>query len=565
MCVCVCVVAWSHLITCSTAVSVSAPSHTLQYREYASEIIAVTQINAQQVYETYSSMSSQMTSSVQLAGGLMNWPNVLFPDFGVMMGNQIIDQTGTSLVTLIPFIEELPLEQQHAILKNNRQVYEDYVTGQNETWIKNSLNYYRTGGQEFVVTPSTPPFIAKWNDVKTQAPIADSYAPIAQVAPFTSEEAAKLLNVDAMGIPSVAPVLQELKMKANNEEEEAHHAFFKPNAKMYESTEDDIEVDNDELSVEEGLLAVPVYDRLLGQSGKKASIVGAIVAVLPWRSLFIADIDVSDGEMDGIYLVVRNSCDEMEDDDEEDLTSLIEDEASTATVEGEDDEQVQQEEEAAVTAKRPTRANPAAAMRARKLASALLTYQVEDGEIVFRGYGDFHDEAYSIHEIEANLTMTMLVPKDESDDVVDANEKCYYKLHLYPSDEFAKNHLSKRPVTFTIAVVVIFAGISTVFMIYDLMVEGRQAKLMSLAVRSGEIVNSLFPAAVRERLMINDKNGPKKSKYGTNDHTERDEQLAGMTAVFQAVGMVPGGKTGLLTDSTPIADLFPKSTVLFGT
>ena len=141
----------------------------------------MTQINAQHVYETYSSMSSQMTSSVQLAGEVLNWPNVLFPDFGAMMGNQIIDQTGTRLVTLIPFIQELPLGQQHAILKNNRDLYEDYVTGQNETWIKNSLNYYRTGSQDeddpssLVVTPSTPPFIAKWNDVKTQAPIADSF------------------------------------------------------------------------------------------------------------------------------------------------------------------------------------------------------------------------------------------------------------------------------------------------------------------------------------------------------------------------------------------------------
>ena len=130
-----------------------------QYREFASEIVAVTQINAQHVYETYASMSSQMTSSVQLAGDLMNWPQVLFPDFGAMMGNQIIDQTGTSAVTLIPFIQESP-DDQHVLLKTNRHLYEEYVTDHHESWISNSLNYYsfaENSADSPAVPPRTPP------------------------------------------------------------------------------------------------------------------------------------------------------------------------------------------------------------------------------------------------------------------------------------------------------------------------------------------------------------------------------------------------------------------------
>ena len=508
-----------------------------------------------------------MTSSVQLAGDLMNWPQVLFPDFGAMMGNQIIDQTGTSAVTLIPFIQESS-DDQHVLLKTNRHLYEEYVTDHHESWISNSLNYYsfaENSADSPAVPPRTPPpFITEWNDETAQAPVSKMYAPIAQMAPFTSASV-NLLNADALGMPSVGPMLEELKAMVDHEVG-YHHAFLKSNANINPKADvgaDEEESDVDGSNPDDGVLAVPIYDRLLGQSSPSSStdehprIVGAIVAELPWSSLFLADLDTEDGKMDGIYLVVRNSC--LHNQEEDNLVG----QPTSATASGVGSQQDEDEDEAPITA-----AAASAAWQSRRKQEAVLTYQIENSEIVFRGYGDFHDAAYGIHEIAANLTISILAPKSEGEESSEndggaANDQCFYTLHLYPSDDFAKNNLTSRPTTFTIAVVVIFVGISTVFIIYDLMVEGRQAKLMSLAVRSGEIVNSLFPAAVRDRLMVNKKGGAKSSGHN-KEYNERDEQLAGMTAVFQAVGITPGGNTGLLTDSTPIADLFPKSTVLFG-
>ena len=95
---------------------------------------------------------------------------------------------------------------------------------------------------------------------------------------------------------------------------------------------------------------------------------------------------------------------------------------------------------------------------------------------------------------------------------------------------------------YTLAVAFVFLFAISVFFMYDFFVERRQTKVMLTATQSSAIVNSLFPANVRDRLM---------EEQNIN---EKDKKSM---AVFQALGHES------LPHSRPIADLFPEATVMF--
>jgi hypothetical protein len=122
------------------------------------------------------------------------------------------------------------------------------------------------------------------------------------------------------------------------------------------------------------------------------------------------------------------------------------------------------------------------------------------------------------------------------------NDTCPHFIRLYPSEIMESDYRTRDPVLFAVCAVLIFAFTSTVFLVYDRLVEKRQRTVMTTAVSTSAIVSSLFPSSVRQRLF--------EAGNGTSA-TERPHQ---------------GGDIISFGDklvSRPIADLYPSATVMF--
>ena len=98
----------------------------------------------------------------------------------------------------------------------------------------------------------------------------------------------------------------------------------------------------------------------------------------------------------------------------------------------------------------------------------------------FLGRGDLHDSKYdyledsTVLEARSRSELYTGVPVDKT--------YCPYNIRVFPSKDREDDFVTSRPVYLTIAVVVIFAFTSTIFLIYDYCVELRQKKLMRQAV-----------------------------------------------------------------------------------
>jgi class 3 adenylate cyclase len=173
------------------------------------------------------------------------------------------------------------------------------------------------------------------------------------------------------------------------------------------------------------------------------------------------------------------------------------------------------------------------------------TFEVNGPSVVYLGPEDLHDHEYDNSVIIDDL------------DAIDTVDGCTYTLHVYPSEEFRNQYETSRPLFCTLTAFFIFLSVALVFLLYDWTVERRQESLAMRAVKTDALVNSLFPANVRDRLIQqggdeSEANGKaeedsnrQRAKYGLNQYDNMNED-----------------ETGVFT-TKPIADLFPNATVMF--
>jgi len=224
------------------------------------------------------------------------------------------------------------------------------------------------------------------------------------------------------------------------------------------------------------------------------------------------------------------------------------------------------------------------------------TFELDGTNGRFIGAGDLHDRSYDKHEVRMNPyqipefekvnvqdhsghRMRMLegftiykgdntgyMAEEYDDYQIPEGETMpgLYKVRVYPSDTLKGEYTSNRPAVFASLVALVFFFTSMVFIIYDCLVENRQAVVMNRAVQSNKIVHSLFPATVRERLF---------EKEESEDHTRSAVKNTGLveTPTMRLKNFLTKGSTGKQDDATvgssqmgaPIADMFPATTILF--
>ena len=186
-----------------------------------------------------------------------------------------------------------------------------------------------------------------------------------------------------------------------------------------------------------------------------------------------------------------------------------------------------------------------------------LTYELNGAEVTLVGDGDLHDPAFDELAVEASFD-----PLGNLEGSSYQTEGCMYTLQVFPSVKFQQSYATNKPVIYAAGGVFIILCTAFVFLVYDCFVRRRQRRIVSTATRSNAIVNSLFPANIRDRLL--DKESPNQdiakirkpfvskifnSLVSQNKSSEQNEKQKTQKSLTRL--------------TKPIADLFPATTVMF--
>lgn len=166
---------------------------------------------------------------------------------------------------------------------------------------------------------------------------------------------------------------------------------------------------------------------------------------------------------------------------------------------------------------------------------------VHRDEATVAGFGDHHDHKFDKWERTGVFKDEYLVDGTISG-IRLHKEGCQYKIRVYPSQKFYKDHNTELPFVITAAIVTVFIFTVFMFLFYDRLVEKRQDIVLTQATKSAAIVSSLFPKSVTDRLM-------------------QQGDGMGLGTKTRLKGFLNGEGEEDNTEAAPIADIFPHCTV----
>jgi hypothetical protein len=134
--------------------------------------------------------------------------------------------------------------------------------------------------------------------------------------------------------------------------------------------------------------------------------------------------------------------------------------------------------------------------------SVSFTYQINGPNVMYLGIFDKHNNDYDYLVVAANITDlgAFIFHKSDYSGAPLDKDFCPYTIRLYPSDDMKAALTTSKALIFMIVTLLSFAALAIIFATYDFKVERRQKKVLSSAVRSSEIVSSLFPSSVQDQL-----------------------------------------------------------------
>ena len=159
-----------------------------------------------------------------------------------------------------------------------------------------------------------------------------------------------------------------------------------------------------------------------------------------------------------------------------------------------------------------------------------ITYDVSGANVTFLGYSDLHSPSYDLYKKSGSLEWNK----------TSAEGLCYIDFHIYPSSTLERSYATTKPYLYSGIVLIPFFLTSVLIFLYDMTVTKRQEKTMRSALQNGALIESLFPAIVRDRLL-------------------EDSRL---DALPMNRGIERKSNENALK-SRPIADFFPNTTIMF--
>jgi hypothetical protein len=177
------------------------------------------------------------------------------------------------------------------------------------------------------------------------------------------------------------------------------------------------------------------------------------------------------------------------------------------------------------------------------------TYQLDGPKAIFLGEGDLHDTRYDYLEVDTEFASFL------QHNFSDTHEHCEYDLRIFPTKEMEDVYTSNKPILYTLVVVLVFVFTAMVFVLYDCLVQRRQDKVMATAKRTNDIVSSLFPSNVRDRIL-------KDAEEQAEQDMQNKKGFFGAAPKNQLKNFLDdegnaGNSSGQAFDTKPIADLFP--------
>jgi hypothetical protein len=172
----------------------------------------------------------------------------------------------------------------------------------------------------------------------------------------------------------------------------------------------------------------------------------------------------------------------------------------------------------------------------------IISLQIDAGNVTMLGNEDLHDTNFDYLAISTNLSSGgLLSPKDlEGYTGVPLDEKIIlYSISVYPSEAMKEKYTTSIPTYVACAIILCFAFTGIIFCFYDHYVSRRQQMVMDSAIKTNEIVSSLFPETVRDRIM--------------------QETMTRAAELHSSDASV---KTTAFDAATAIADFYPSATVL---
>eukprot|EP00977_Amphora_coffeiformis_P000685 scaffold149_cov179-Amphora_coffeaeformis.AAC.8 len=125
-----------------------------------------------------------------------------------------------------------------------------------------------------------------------------------------------------------------------------------------------------------------------------------------------------------------------------------------------------------------------------------VTYSINGPVATYRGEGDLHDTSFD--SLKESLVFEGF---GNSAEAVRRIGQCDYILNLYPSSEFRNEYDNTRAIVFTVILGAVFVATGIIFLVFVVLVQQRQNKVVATATKTNAIVESLFPGTVRDRIM----------------------------------------------------------------
>lgn len=192
------------------------------------------------------------------------------------------------------------------------------------------------------------------------------------------------------------------------------------------------------------------------------------------------------------------------------------------------------------------------------------TFTINGVEAIYEGNGDLHDPKYESMVNSANIIEYLTNsagPQTRSYTAADLSPAFVtYNISVYPTSESEAQYVNSEPIWYAVAVAGTFLFTTSIFLLYNFIVERRQKLVLDRAVKSSAVVRSLFPANVEKRLYEDMEGQIDSSSHQQANAVEKwsnDGANNQRLSKFLETGVV-GPKKG-----KPIADLFPEATVFF--
>ncbi|CAB9511155.1 Receptor-type guanylate cyclase gcy [Seminavis robusta] len=181
------------------------------------------------------------------------------------------------------------------------------------------------------------------------------------------------------------------------------------------------------------------------------------------------------------------------------------------------------------------------------------TYDLHGNSAYYRGEGDLHDPAYTHTEAVLSFRDPTL-----PDDAQQVPGECEYSYHIYATKDFEDDFKSNLPWALTLVVASTFAIMIVAFIIYDLFNNKRNKKVVGHATKTNDIVSSLFPKDVKNRLL-------EEAEEKKRQHKKALDPLSSFMNTMDRQSLSASRESGasMNKQSDPIADLYPNCTVYF--